>query len=283
MLLPPPPNYFAFRYDNWGANPSNTYGTSVVPGTSNAEGSWTQLASAANIAQDIYWFKIIVHSGTVTNNAKPQLLDIGVDPAGGSSYAAVISNLCVGQSQTPTSGGGYSFVFPLFIKAGSSVAARIQGAHATAGTVRVGAKFFGQPSRPSSVPVGFVSETVGAITNSGGVSITPGNAADGTWTLLGTTTLPCWWWQLAVQQDNSNTTALLYYFELAVGDGTNFHVMSRLNYSTTSTEAVLELTRGNMDSAHAYCPVPAGASLYCRGRCSAAPESGWTATAVGVC
>lgn len=173
-----------WTYDNFGATPAVAYGTSVTPGASNAEGSWTQIASSANIAQDVRGFFLMVHTGNTNSQAKPHLLDIGVDPAGGTSYTAVISNIPCGAGATDV---GHPFFFPLYIKAGSSVAVRVQGANATAGTVRVAAKFYGHLSNPAAWKQGFFSETIGTVTNSNGTSFTPGNAADGSWVSLGTT------------------------------------------------------------------------------------------------
>lgn len=280
MLASSVQNVFAWSVDNWGTNPSNTYGTSVVPGASDAEGSWTQVLAA--LTYEARYLKVIVHSGATSTAAKPHLLDIGVDPAGGTSYTAIISNVVCGQSQTPNGGGGYSFGFWIYIPAGSTVAARVQGSNATAGTVRVAVKAFGLPSRPEMIPMCTITETIGTITGSSGVTITPGNAADGAWTSIGTNTYPLKSVQLAVQQNNATTASLYYWFELAVGDGTNYFTLIRLSYNTTSTESVLELTRGNLDAANAMVDIPAGSTLYVRGRCSAAPDSGWSAVAIGM-
>src|SRR5262245_10261809 len=106
--------------------PASPPGASVTPGASNAEGSWVQLASAANIANDVYALALMVGNGATSGQSKPHLLDIGEDPAGGTSYTALLSNLaCGGTELTSVLGGGIQFYFPLFIKAGSSVAARI--------------------------------------------------------------------------------------------------------------------------------------------------------------
>jgi hypothetical protein len=260
VLFAPGLSSFRWTYDNWGANPTATHGTAVTPGASNVEGSWTQVASAANIANHVYWVELRITDGNTTGQAKNHLLDLGIDSAGGTSYTACVSNI---------------------IAAGSSVAVRIQGSHATAGTVRVSAKFYGQPSHLEAMPTSSVSETVGAITNSNGVSFTPGNAADGTWASLGTTVLPLWWWQLGVQIDNTTITALLTYVDLAFGDATNKHIINRVMLNLTTVETIGHAFPGNLNLFNCYCPVPAGATMYVRGRCSGAPVTGYNAVAVG--
>ena len=274
---------FSFKYDNWGANASGIPGTSVVPGASNVEGSWTQVASAANIAQDCYAFLLRVSDGFTSAAQKDHLLDIGVDQAGGTSYTAVISNIVCGASGGIGSESvGLEFAFPLCIKAGSSVAVRIQGSNATAGTVMVGIRFYGQPDHPENVPVSQYSETLGTITNSQGVSFTPGNAADGTWVSLGTTTLAMWWWQIGYQVSNSVITTERTYIEIAYGDATNKHLIMRLLHIGNTNEEITSTLNENLMPWACYCPVPAGTNIYIRGRCENAPDTGYNGVAIGI-
>lgn len=289
MLAAPGLSSYGFTFDNWGANPSGTLGTSVVPGASNVEGSWTQIASGANIARDCHWLEVRVHSGSTSTAQKDMLLDIGVDDAGGSSYAAKISDIvCGGTSNLSTSGGGFgggiAFLLPIFIKAGSSVAARVQGSNATAGTVRVTAKFFGDPSNPENIPVGQYSETIGTITNSAGVSFTPGNAADGTWVSLGATAREMWWWQLGVQLSSAAivTSNIYTYVELAYGDATNKITIQREMFNQATTEDIAQLLEANLNWLNCYQYVPAATNIYVRGRSSASGNSGWNAVAIGI-
>lgn len=270
---------FAFEYGNASTPSTTAYGLSVTPGASNAEGAWTQIASAANIASDVYGFWLYVSNGHTSAAAKNHLIDIGVDPAGGTSYTAIISNLVCGQS-APFDDGGRAWYFPMFIKSGSSVAVRIQGSNATAGTVRVAMDFYGKPSRPESFPVGKFSETIGAITNSNGVSFTPGNSGvEGSWVSLGTTVKNLWWWQLGVQIDNGTLSQLSYYIDLAYGDATNKHLIIENYFITLTGTAERELS---LLERNCYCEVPAGSTIYVRGTCSGTADSGFNAVAVGV-
>ena len=281
MLSPQGLSAYNFRYENWAATPDASLGTSVTAGISNAEGSWTQVASSSNIAQDCYWMHVYVHSGSTATTARNILLDIGVDPAGGTSYTSIINNIDVGQAPAPSVAGARKFVFPFFIKAGSSVAVRAQGSHTT-GTVRVAAVFWGQPSNPENVPVGMFSETIGTVTNSNGQSFTPGNTVDGSWTDLGTTTNNLWWWQVGVGIDNTVITALYTAVEIAWGDATNKHSIFKTVVLGNTSEAVGVIVDPNLLMNAAYKPVPAGSHIYIRGRCSASPNTGWHATVIGI-
>lgn len=273
---------FNFKYDNLGANPSSSPGTSVIPGATNAEGAWTQIASAANISQNIYAFWLRVSDGFTSAAIKNHLLDIGVDPAGGTAYTAIVSNIVCGGSTSFSNGGGPEFLLPHFIKSGSTVAARIQGSNGTAGTVRVGAAFYGQPSHPENMPVGQYSETIGAITNSEGVAFTPGNAADGTWVLLGATTRNLWWWNIAHQLSNATITLERTYIEIAHGDATNKHVIMRRMHIGNTSEDVGSGLEDNLNAYAAYCPVKAGTNIYIRGRADSAPDTGYNGVAIGI-
>ena len=279
MLAIPTWNRFYWRYSNWGT-PDVTPGVSVVPGASNAEGAWTAMASAANIAQDVYGFLVVVTSGFVSANQKDHLLDIGVDPAGGTAYTAIINNIVCGQSAGI--GSGKTFYFPMFIKAGSSVAARVQGSNATAGTVRIAMVFYGQPSNPEQILVGQYSETIGTITGSAGVAFTPGTGAEGSWASLGTTTRPLWWFQLGVQVSNGTIAAHYVQVDLAYGDGTNMVMIIEdlfLFYAGTTEDQRQGTYQALLEG---FCDVPAGATLYVRGWSDVAPPTGYNAVACGI-
>ncbi len=252
---------------------------SVTPGASNAEGSWTQVASAANVLHDVYWIEVVISGGTTSGAAKNHLLDIGIDNAGGSSYTAVINNIVCGQSGA-TSEGGVRYLFPFFIKAGSTIAARIQGSNGTAGTVAVQVKLRGRPANPQAMLVGQYAETVGTITNSNGVSLTPGTAAFGSYVSLGVTVKPLWWWQVCAQFNSSTTATKQYYFELSWGDASNKRVI--LPWSRGYISGTAENYLHPLD-AFGYHYVPAGSTIYIRGGTVAnATDSGCNAVAVGI-
>jgi hypothetical protein len=224
-----------------------------------------------------------VHGGATSGSQKSQILDFGIDPAGGTSYTAFFSNLVMGEAPAVTAAAGVrEWLFPIFIAAGSSVAVRIQGANASAGTVFVMCRFFGYPSRPEVVPVGQFSETIGTITNSSGVSFTPGNAADGAWASLGTTTNNLWWWQLGYQIDNGTITAEYTFIELAYGDASNKQTILKMMHAGTTGETCGLLGQTQMLMCSAYCPVLGGTNIYVRGRTNNAPDTGYNAVAIGI-
>lgn len=270
------------HFRTWISNvtaPAGTPGTAVTPGASDAEGSWTEVITGANMTKKGYFISVLVHSGTTSGQQKDHLLDIGVDTAGGSSYTAIISNALCGQSAaySPTGNGikyGWYFVVP----SGSSVAVRIQGSNATAGTVNVVVNIGCDPDEEEYIPIGLVSETVGTITGSAGVSLTPGNGAKGSWVSLGATTKELFWWQVCFQISDSATTAQSYWVDLAVGNGTDYEIIisnAEFRYISSAENFI------NLVQLFGFKRVPLGATLYVRAACEGAPDTGCTAVAIG--
>lgn len=270
-------------YDNWGANPSSTIGTNITPGASNTKGSWTQVASSSNIARNVYAFYLQLHTGSSTTTLRPNLFDIGIDEAGGTSYTPIIQNVVCGCAPALTAAGNREFYFPIKIPKNSSVAIRSQAIAATA--TRYAIRFYGELSRPEMFPAGTYSDTFGADdTKSQGTAFTPGNATDGAWTLLGTTSRPIWWWQLGYQIWNTVITAEYTYIDLGYGDGTatGTQTIFRMMHGGTTSETCGLAAQTHMLSIAAYAPVPAGRNIYVRGRTNNAPDSGYQACAVGI-
>lgn len=254
---------FRWRYSN-PTGPSTTPGTSVTPGASGAEGNWTSIATGANVAQDVYGLYIWITGGATSATSKMHLLDIGIDPAGGTSYTPIIENLQVGSAGTAAQ-GGVDIYLPYLIPAGSQIAVRVQGSAATAGTVRVACILYGLPSDPTQTHAYGRAETIGTITSTRGVVVTPGtSAAEGSWTSIGTTTFD---WQYCIptfQLDDSTATAQQIFFDVAYGDGTNFVILAEnINASIVSSgEAAYVALASAMRDLWGY--VPSGSTIYVR-------------------
>jgi hypothetical protein len=264
---------------NWSYSldtaPSTTPGVSVTPG-SGSKGSYVQLASGANLANDCYGLLLWFVAGNTSTGIRDILADIGLDPAGGTTYAQLggINNIFVPQASNAVDGGRW-FYFPLFIKAGTSVGVR--GQASSTSTFRCMARFFGRPTAPENLAVGTYSETIG-VSGNGGTPFTCGNsAAWQSWTSLGTTTRPCWYWQLAWGHNVGTTTAQMYYAELGVGDGTN--MITIIPCMPMHNPGTAEKSGNSMFDG--YWEVPAGATLYVRGSATGTAET-TEAVAIGI-
>ncbi len=283
MLFSPGLSSYGFQVDNWGTNPSAAPGTSITPGASNAEGSpFVEVIAGSALTEDCYWIFIKVYGGNTVSNAKNHLLDIGIDPAGGTSWTEVIANIVCGGTASLVQ-GGRDFLFPFRIAAGSSVAVRIQGSNATAGTVFVVAQLYGRPSHPETVPTGTFAHTFGTITNSSGPTVTPGNAADGTWVDLGQTGFTYWWFQLGYQIDNGTVTAENTYIELGYGNGSNKTTIMRLQHQGNTSEILVAPIQTNLIMPAAYHRVRTDVNnIYVRARCQNAPDTGYNVSVIAI-
>lgn len=245
------------------SGPSTTPGTSVTPGASNAEGSWTNVLAA--LANDVYGLLLWVTGGTTSAQIKMHLLDIGYDPAGGSSYTERVPNLQVGSSGGATGNIGHFLFVPIFIPAGATVAVRIQGNNATAGTVRVMVRAFGMPVRPEFAQKLTFAETLGTITSSRGVLVTPGvSAAEGSWVSIGTTS-QAWRFILPTMQIEDATASLqVVFMDVAHGDASNKVVLAEnLVYISTGTSEAM-FSNAAMAVHDLWCNIPAGAEIFVR-------------------
>jgi hypothetical protein len=189
-------------------------------------GTYAQVLTAANVSHDVFGLAIQFSSNAVSATARDTIVDIGVDAAGGTSYTVLIPTL-LASSAAPSIGAfgsGLNYFFPLYIKAGSTVAVRASVNNATVGTLRCGLRVFGAPRDRTNTVVGTKVIAYGITSaTSTGTAVTPGTTSDGTWTSLGTiaTGDNPWFWQYGVGVNQGTITAVGYSGDLGVGDASN--------------------------------------------------------------
>ena len=279
-LYVPSAGDFKWWVSNGASRPAATYGTALTPGTAPTFGSWTQLMSGATVAQDVFGIMINFNSFSTSATTRNVLVDIGVDNAGGTSYRTVIPYLIAGHAAPYTVGsGGQWYYFPLFIKAGSSIAARAMGNVVTAGRCMI--TVFGQPKRPDSVRVGsrvfsFGEDTTNAI----GTAVTLGTTGDGAWAQAGSATpMPLWWWQAGYTCADTTMTAAMIHLDCSAGDATNKKILIQDSpLVTTSAEQISNLPT----TVGCVANVAAGQNVYVRGQSSATADSTPTMMAWGL-
>jgi hypothetical protein len=245
--------------------PSNTtFGTTLTPVTTNAYSAYTQIGS--DLTRDVFGLYINFNSGFTSATPRSIAVSIGVDYAGGTTYTEIFGGLLASEANNyGTGGGGLWYYFPIYIPAGAAVAMRSRSNLTTA--FRANITFMQGAPDPSVVKkAGFV-ETLGLTLGTGtvvGTSVTPGTTAEGTWTLIGTTTRRCWWWQMALQQLGDTTmTANGYHLDIGVGDGTVGGTQTIITDSlrqVTATETYNSLP----EIIGAEYIVPAGTNVYAR-------------------
>lgn len=262
---------------NWSAGshtttrPATAFGATVTP-AQNAMGSWVQLMTGAAVARDVFAILINVNSNNVSAAARDTLVDIGVDPAGGSSYSVVIPYLLASCAAPYNIGnGGVWYYFPLWIRAGSSIAARASVNNATVGTCRVNCSVYGSPRDRRLIKVGTRVEAIGVSTGtSNGTSTTSGTTSDGAWASLGTVARDAWWWQAGMGVNDTTMSALAYHLDLAIGDASNKIVVIENSLITTTTGEQLN-KMPNVADIGKYAP--AGTNVYARLQCSGTADA----------
>lgn len=277
LYVPYGPGFQLILHGPAAARPAAAYGLSVTPGASNVKGSYAQLISGASLTDDVYFIEITIHSNASSAAARATILDIGYDPAGGTSYSVLIADLLCSSACITLANRegaiGYRYRFPLFIKSGTSLGARAAVNNATAGTLRCYVKLFCKPKHPEACKTGSFVESIGVTAaTSQGTAVTSGTTSEGAWTSLGTTTQPTWWHQLGVSIDEDIMTGNLGFFaDLSAGAAGGEILL--VNDATFCTNA-------NIEGAwlpDQYClggEIVGSSTIWGRLQCSGTPDDG---------
>jgi hypothetical protein len=282
LYVPSGGNDFSWQLSSEaGVRPVAAYGTQVTPGN-NAKGAWAEVFTGAEVANDVYGVLIRANSNAVAAAIRDAIMDVGTDPAGGTSYAVVIPDLLVSAAAPLVGvlGSGISYYFPLFIRAGSSIACRASVNNATVGTLRAWLTILGQPRRPDMVVAGTYVHAFGIVAaSSRGTIVTPGTTAEGAWTSLGTTAHDHWWWQMGMGIADTTFGTVTYFMDLAAGDVTNKRVLMEDQVVTVDgSERLVTFSAPGTNEAI----VASGKELWGRAQCSAAADTNVSLAAYGL-
>lgn len=238
-----PVNQFLTVARNW-AGPNGGQGVVVTVGASNVKGSWVDLFGGT-LTKDAFALELMAWDQSTSNSGQvpASLVDVGVDPAGGTTYTTVIANLLVGfpRSSGGNAGPGPSWAFPIKIKSGSSVAVRAASASATPGNYRMRAAVYQDPTRPEAFRTGSRVQTIGAVAASSRGTLIPTAADarnDSAWVSLGSLSEDCWWVQPAVGMSDAafanNDCATV---DFAIGNaGTKTIIIEHLHFGYSTVE-----------------------------------------------
>jgi hypothetical protein len=260
------------------ARPSATYGVSVTPGN-NTKGTYVQLISGASLTDDVYFVEVTLHANFVSATARATIADIGIDPAGGTTYSVLIADLLCSSACTAMANregsAGFRYEFPLFIKAGSSLAVRASVNNATVGTLRCFITLYCKPQYPEMCKTGSFVQSLGvAAATSQGTAVTSGTTAEGAWTNLGTTTKPTWWHLVGASIDNAAIAGNFAYFcDLSAGAAGGEQVLVDDCLLSTNSNVEASWMDGNRPIGGA---VVSGATFWGRMQCSNTPDTGLT-------
>lgn len=281
MLMPP--QTLGFNYltgSDIGNRPGTGVGVNLAVGTSNSYGAYSEVVSDADITRDCYRMIINVQGVAVSNTQKSALVTIGADTSGGTSYAALVPDLIVGSACSwGVSGAGHWYDFPIYVPAGTALAAKAQTSHTVGGNCRVAIWLYGAPTCPENLVYGQGVEAIGvAAASSAGTSVTAGTTSDGAWTSLGTTARKWIATQCAFELSSDTMGGVTWTADTSYGDGTNqVPLIYDALYNSTGSEQISRL-----NPYPALCCVPAGSTIYGRLQCSGTPTAGPTMAAYGV-
>lgn len=273
-----PGNSWNFVLSNVSATrPATAWGTSVTPAIL-AKSTWVQIFTGAQVSTEIFGVLVLINNGSTSATTRNMLVDIGIDPLGGTNYTTVIPDLLGGHAAPITVGGIY-YYFPLYIPAGSSVAARALG---TATAFNVALTLFGKPRRPDSVMVGQKVFAFGAAggTSAVGTTVTAGTTAEGAWTNLGSfTSMPLWWWQCGLTCTDNTMSANAHTIDIATGDATNKDIVLQDVLSIfTAAEQITTLPAVYPG----FDRTATGSLVYGRVQCSGTPDASLSMMAYGL-
>lgn len=230
---------FAYCTDNMtGTPPAALIGTNFTANANNADGTVVSVLSA--LAHDVHYIEIGLGGINSATLNSASLVDIVVDPAGGTSWANWIDDLVAGYSAIPTAGAtGIElwYRFPITLKSGHSIGVRARnasGSNITTGRIVIYAH--GHPTAPDMWWSGSKVDSLGInAASSSGTTITPGNTGTwGSWTTIGTTARRWGALQYAINGSDSSMLALGVHFEIGVGSARL--PMPRQFVSSTSSE-----------------------------------------------
>lgn len=260
---------------------TTTYGTTVTAGAAETKGATTQIISSANVARDVFFIEITAVNGSAAAALGNMLLDIMADPAGGTAWSVIIPNLLLCGVSNLTNGCMYTYRFPLWIKSGSSIGARIACSTASRAT-SIGIRVLGSPHDRRNVGVGTRVVSYGVVSaTSQGTAVTQGTTSEGSWTQLGTVSgsdLP-WYWQVGASIRNTVAALQVVGCDLGIGDATNKYtvVENAILWSDTSERVALRRSLVPPVS-----PSKSGDIVYGRAQNSGASQADFTMAAYGV-
>jgi hypothetical protein len=250
--------YYSSNIDSTSIN--TTPGSSFTTGNTDVDGTAVSCVSA--LAHDGHLVSLTVDNVAVSGQQVNAVGDLLIDPAGGTSWSVLISDLCCGYTHaTNNILSPVFYTFPLWVPAGASLGWRAKTNYTsdvTTGTVFIGVH--GEPSRPEMWWCGSGVETLG-VSDSKGTVITPGaSSAWGSWTSVGSTTSRLIRSiQLGINGTDTGTSVAKGYHLEVGANSTRLPGVSRYYHIPNASESTYRTP-----TIHNYCSVPAGTQLQVR-------------------
>ncbi len=205
---------FPQRLHTFDNSDTSFHATITADSTAHTKGAWTEIYAA--IPFDSYWIEIAVDATQATTVDTSMLLDIGVDDAGGTSYVVKIADMQVGFLEVDAP---CRWQFPLFIPAGSTVAARCQSA-VTSDTASLSAILYGgtPPGNPFPIQGPVVTYGANEGTSHGVVLLNSTQETRGAWAeIVSATTHPHRGFTVSIQGADAVLANADFLLDIGVG------------------------------------------------------------------
>jgi hypothetical protein len=255
---------------NLGATASATPGTSVSTfTTAPTKGTAVELITSTSF--DVHWVTILASNYGLAATASQGCLDILV---GAATERVLIANLLMGYcgSITANGNGPKRWDFPLYIPAGTRIAAQVAGARLST-AMRVGIICRGWPGGPPH-RVGTQVTTYGIGTVPNGTTITPGaSGAEGAWAQITASTTSDHFAIVPSFQLTGDTTTTLsnQMVDIGLGAATEEQIAESYWFSADGGE----YQGGPWNSYPHFQDIPTGTRLVMRASNSAAIDGGY--------
>ena len=265
-----------FRFARFVDNATTTATVATVDNTGTAGNTESANVDSAPVTMisalsfDAHLLELAFHqqSGSSDNNG---LVDILVDPAGGTSWSELISDIALSYHPYATTSSGltYWLRFPLFIRAGASLGFRHRAASSLLDATAV-VRCYGEPSRPELWWCGQKVETLGAAqpSVSKGTNVTPGNSnAWGSWTNIGTSTRRYGALVLGINGTDASILNTQYFFQIGAG-GAQLPGTPQYMVAAGGSGLMQYIT----PAVPVWCDEPSGTTFQVRGMCAGTAE-----------
>jgi hypothetical protein len=263
-----PPSWTSFT-TNLPSTPSAiTFGTQVTAGASNTKGAVVDLLGAA-LTHNAELLFVGIHSFVSSGSNISVLLDIMVDPAGGTDWSVLVPNLLAGWTVNPNLNNSVgiprTYYFPIQIPSGATIGARAQTSDGSDRDGRVVIYAVGGNTNPDSWWSGTSVEAIGIdAANSIGQMHTAGNSgAFSSWTNVGapiSANSNAVQWAAQGENDTSAISTVAYQFEFGASS-------SRIGLPYICGPQFQETTI-TLPSMPIFRSISSGTQLQVRGNCS---------------
>lgn len=215
MLFVPPFNEFLASEETGTSTVTEAgWGQTLTSGAANTKPASTTLIKTIG-SYDCYGLYITFTGGATSAATKRYLVDIYFDSV------LTIPDLLVNSPAMVA--GGYCYYFPIFIKAGTAIGARVQCSTAAA-TINIGLKGLIKPKRHDAIKYGTKVTAYGiSAATTVGTTILPGTSSWSSFTSIGTvaTGRKPWWWQLGLATNDTTMTTPAYKANVYLGASTS--------------------------------------------------------------